>query len=245
MNEKLESVELSVVVLCYHSENIIETFVQQLLNEIQELNISYELILVANFDKNSTDSTPQKAKAIASVQPHVKVIADEKEGGMGWDMRSGLAMATGAYIAVIDGDAQMPASDIPIVYGVIKFGKYDLVKTYRAKRYDGFIRTMLSAIYNFLFRLLFSPRFPIRDINSKPKIFTNAAYKRLELRSNDWFTDAEIMIQALKLKLKIAEISTVFYQNERKTSFVGLKTVFEFIFNLFKYRFNPSKENKP
>ena len=127
MNEKLESVELSVVVLCYHSENIIETFVQQLLNEIQELNISYELILVANFDKNSTDSTPQKAKAIASVQPHVKVIADEKEGGMGWDMRSGLSMATGTYIAVIDGDAQMPASDIPIVYGVIKFGKYDLV----------------------------------------------------------------------------------------------------------------------
>ncbi len=30
----------------------------------------------------------------------------------------------------------------------------------------------------------------------------------------------------------------VFYKNERKTSFVGMKTVWEFIFNLFKYRIN-------
>ena len=206
------------------------------MNEISELNISYELILVANYDKNSDDNTPVLAKQIAEKHAVVKVLANEKEGGMGWDMRSGLSAATGKYIAVIDGDAQMPASDIPIVYGVIKFSKYDLVKTYRAKRYDGFIRSFMSGMYNILFRLLYSPSFPVRDINSKPKIFTNAAYQQMNLRSNDWFTDAEIMIQAFKLQLKIAEISTVFYKNERKTSFVGLKTVWEFIFNLFEYR---------
>lgn len=236
MSEILSNIELSVVVLCYHSENIIEKFVDQLFNEVTELAIPFELVLVANYDKNSDDNTPFLAKQIAKKYPNIIVLANEKEGGMGWDMRSGLSAANGKYIAVIDGDAQMPASDIPIVYGVIKFGKYDLVKTYRAKRYDGFIRTFMSGVYNILFRLLFSPTFPVRDINSKPKIFTNKAYKQMHLRSNDWFTDAEIMIQALKLKLKIAEISTVFYKNERKTSFVGFKTVWEFIFNLFQYR---------
>ncbi|MBK6275601.1 MAG: hypothetical protein IPF58_13285 [Saprospirales bacterium] len=60
----------------------------------------------------------------------------------------------------------------------------------------------------------------------------------MELRSNDWFTDAEIMIEALKLNMKICELSTVFYKNERRSSFVGLSTVFEFIYNLFYYRFN-------
>jgi glycosyltransferase involved in cell wall biosynthesis len=232
-----ENIELSVVVLCYHSENIIEKFVLQLLNEVKELNVSYELVLVANYDKNSEDNTPGLAKQLAEKYDCIRILAEEKAGGMGWDMRSGLSAAKGKYIAVIDGDAQMPASDIPIVFGVIKFGKYDLVKTYRAKRYDGFVRTVLSDIYNLLFRLLYSPTFPIRDINSKPKIFTNDAYQKMRLRSNDWFTDAEIMIQAMKYNMKIAEISTMFYKNERKTSFVGFKTVIEFIFNLFKYRF--------
>ncbi|MCB0507269.1 MAG: glycosyltransferase family 2 protein [Chitinophagales bacterium] len=231
------NIELSVVVLCYQAENIIERFTAQLLQEITQLNISFELILVANYDKGTTDNTITLAKKIAQQHNNIKVLDKEKEGGMGWDMRSGLSAASGKYIAVIDGDAQMPASDIPIVYGVIKFGNYDLVKTYRAKRYDGFIRTFLSDSYNLVFKLLYAPRFPIRDINSKPKIFTKDAYKKMHLNSNDWFTDAEIMIQALKLNLKIAEISTMFYKNERNASFVGFKTVFEFVFNLFKYRF--------
>jgi glycosyltransferase involved in cell wall biosynthesis len=237
MSTVTEDIELSVVVLCYHSENIIEKFVEQLISELTELNVIYELVLVANYDKNSVDNTPVLAAQLAQKYNSIKVLAHEKEGGMGWDMRSGLSAATGKYIAVIDGDAQMPASDIPIVYGVIKFGKYDLVKTYRAKRYDGFVRTFLSDMYNILFRLFFSPSFPVRDINSKPKIFTKTAYQKMNLRSNDWFTDAEIMIQAFSQQLKIAEISTVFYKNERKTSFVGFKTVWEFMFNLVKYRF--------
>ena len=237
MSKVSEDIELSVVVLCYHSENIIEKFVEQLISELTELNVIYELVLVANYDKNSDDNTPVLAAKLAQKYNSIKVLAHEKEGGMGWDMRSGLSAATGKYIAVIDGDAQMPASDIPIVYGVIKFGKYDLVKTYRAKRYDGFVRTFLSDMYNILFRLFFSPSFPVRDINSKPKIFTKIAYQKMNLRSNDWFTDAEIMIQAFSQQLKIAEISTVFYKNERKTSFVGFKTVWEFMFNLVKYRF--------
>ena len=237
MSKVSEDIELSVVVLCYHSENIIEKFVEQLISELTELNVIYELVLVANYDKNSIDNTPVLAAQLAQKYNSIKVLAHEKEGGMGWDMRSGLSAATGKYIAVIDGDAQMPASDIPIVYGVIKFGKYDLVKTYRAKRYDGFVRTFLSDMYNILFRLFFSPSFPVRDINSKPKIFTKTAYQKMNLRSNDWFTDAEIMIQAFSQQLKIAEISTVFYKNERKTSFVGFKTVWEFMFNLVKYRF--------
>lgn len=229
-------IELSVVVLSYKSEDVIEKFVEQLLKEAIELGVSYELILVANFDKNSKDNTPNLAHKIANNNQQVRIVSSEKEGGMGWDMRSGLAVAKGKYIAVIDGDAQMPASDIPIVYGVIKLGKYDIVKTYRAKRYDGFIRSSLSAVYNILFRILFSPTFPVQDINSKPKIFTNEAYKKMNLSSNDWFTDAEIMIEAIRHKMKICEISTVFYKNERRTSFVDFNTVFEFIYNLFYYR---------
>jgi hypothetical protein len=39
---------------------------------------------------------------------------------------------------------------------------------------------------------------------------TRECYEKFNLVSSDWFTDAEIMIEALNNKLKIGELSTIF-----------------------------------
>ena len=227
--------ELSVVVLCYKSEAFIVDFVKQIERELEQEQIDYELVLVANYDSVS-DTTPTWAKQLATVNTRIKPVTQPKEGKMGWDMRSGLKAATGNYIAVIDGDGQMPVTDLSVVYHIIKSERYDLVKTYRAVRNDGPVRILMSRTYNLLFYYLFLPGFPVRDINSKPKIMSRAAYNKLHLKSNDWFTDAEIMIQAFENRLRICEVSTIFYKNERRASFVDVKAIFEFIYNLLYYR---------
>lgn len=232
----METPDLSVVVLCYRSEDYITDFVKQLENELEEEGINYELVLVANYDRNSNERTAEIVKGIAAGNPRIMVVSREKEGKMGWDMRSGLREASGMKIAVIDGDGQMPVSDIALVYRIIKSGRYDLVKTYRAKRFDGFYRQLLSFFYNLLFRILFRPGFPTPDINSKPKVLTRVAYEKMNLVSSDWFTDAEIMIEAFRNKLRICHVSTVFYKNERRKSMVSAATIFEFVYNLFYYR---------
>jgi len=227
--------ELSVVVLCYRSESFIVDFVKQIERELENEQIDYELVLVANYDTND-DTTPARVQQLAGENTRIKPITQPKEGKMGWDMRSGLKETTGNYIAVIDGDGQMPVTDLSIVYHIIKSRRYDLVKTYRAARNDGWTRIFISKAYNYLFSLLFLPGFPVRDINSKPKIFSREAYNKLNLKSNDWFTDAEIMIQAFEQKLRICEVSTIFYKNERRASFVEFKAIFEFLYNLIYYR---------
>jgi len=78
------------------------------------------------------DLVMDKTRALA-----FEVIAKAKERMMGWDMRSGLETATGAHICVIDGDGQMPSTDIVKVYRLLQVGGYDLVKTFRSKRDDG------------------------------------------------------------------------------------------------------------
>lgn len=228
--------ELSIVVLCYKSETFIISFIEQIVKEMEAIKVDYELILVANYD-DAKDKTPQIAKNIAAKNDRLVVVSKEKHGRMGWDMRSGLEISKGKYIAIIDGDGQMPVSDIETVYTVIKTGQYDLVKTYRAYRYDGMYRKLISSVYNFLFKILFKPSFPLNDVNSKPKILTREAYNKMNLVSSDWFTDAEIMIETINNNLKICQISTVFYKNERRKTFVGFTTIFEFINNLFYYRF--------
>jgi glycosyltransferase involved in cell wall biosynthesis len=154
---------------------------------------------------------------------------------MGWDMRSGLALTDGEYIAVIDGDGQMPVGDLVRVYQKIRDEDFDLVKTYRIKRGDTAWRKIISFFYNLFFHLLF-PGLKARDINSKPKIFTRWAFEKFNLKSDDWFIDAEIMIQARRHKLKIGELPTVFLGLSGRRSFVKIKAIFEFIRNLIVYR---------
>jgi hypothetical protein len=72
----------------------------------------------------------------------------------------------------------------------------------------------------------------VRDVNAKPKMFTRRVYEQLELTSDDWFIDAEIMIKARRFVWKVAEVPTVFYKNLQRQSYVRFGAVFEFIKNL-------------
>ncbi|MDJ0956845.1 MAG: glycosyltransferase family 2 protein [Arenicellales bacterium] len=229
--------ELSVVVLCYRAGEYARQFVGQLSDELQTSGIDYELVLVGNFLPGSNDKTPEIINEIARSNPRCHAVAREKKGMMGWDMRSGLEAATGRHLAVIDGDGQMPTSDIVKVYRMLQVGHYDLVKTFRAQRFDGLYRKTLSSFYNLLFRILFPSASMLRDINSKPKVMTRESYEKMKLISNDWFTDAEIMIEALRNEEHIGEVSTIFYENQRRSSFVPVSAIFEFLGNLLYYRF--------
>ena len=154
---------------------------------------------------------------------------------MGWDMRCGLEMARGELIGIIDGDGQMSVSDVPPLYEMISLGHSDLVKTFRITRGDSLARRFISNVYNKLFHLLF-PGLAARDMNPKPKILTRAAYRRMSLESDDWFIDAEIMIQARRLGLRIGELPTGFLGLTGRRSFVGLSAIIEFLRNMVRYR---------
>ncbi|MBU4369658.1 glycosyltransferase family 2 protein [Patescibacteria group bacterium] len=232
----------SIIILCYKEEYFIIEFVKKVLRALKDNNIdNYEIVLVGNYD-DKDDKTPQVVKNLAEKNQKIVCVAKKKQGMMGWDMRSGFDLAKGDYVAVIDGDGQMPIKDLIRIFNIIKDGKFDLVKTYRISREDGWKRKNLSYMYNFIFKLLF-PRFNIKDVNSKPKIITKKAYKRLNLKSDDWFIDAEIMIQARRLKFKIKEIPAHFKKSEgKRDSFIKFFTIFEFIKNLIIYRLKEFKK---
>jgi len=227
--------DLSIVILCYHSGKTIESFFTELESLLTDAAIDYEIVLVANDFAHSKDQTMETVKKLAKGKPRIKTVCKIKQGMMGWDMIQGLNAATGRYICVIDGDGQFPIESILKVYSKIKDENYDLVKTYRDERFDGLYRSIISGVYNFLFKILF-PGLNSKDINSKPKIMTREVYSKMDLQADDWFIDAEIMIHARELKLRIAEIPIIFSANESRKSFVRFGAIAEFIYNLIKYR---------
>lgn len=229
--------EISVVILCYKAQDFIPPFVSKVKEILDKENFLYELVLVANYNKNEKDldRTPVVVKELSLTDSRIKVVSKEKQGMMGWDVRSGLEVAIGRTIAIIDGDGQMPPEDIIKVYRLLKEGGYDMVTTYRAERHDGLWRIFVSRIYN-MFMKLFFPMVKVKDANSKPKIFKREAIQKMKLTYDDWFLDAEMIIQASYFNFKIGETPTVFYKNSKRASFVKPMAIVEFIKNFLIYR---------
>lgn len=230
-----ECPQLSAVVLCYRSEEALRDLAGPLHAALEARAGTYELILVANYWPGSGDSTPDVAAAFAREHPHVLVVARPKEGAMGWDLRSGLEMASGEYVVYLDGDGQVPPGSALTVADALRESAADVAKGRRRPREDGSIRTFTSFGYNALFRLLFGTR-GLWDINGQPKAMTRAAYEQLDLRTDDWFTDAEIVLKARALGLLIVEVPVRFGPRQIPGSNVGLGTVWEFAANMVRWR---------
>lgn len=231
-----DSPELSVVILCYRSGPAIISYVKKMEEELLEGGMAdYELVLVCNYFPGSGDETPDIICRMAAQNPKIVPVTLEKKGMMGWDVRTGFKATKGKAVAFIDGDGQMPSIDIVRLHRVLKSGEFDLIKTFRKTRYDSAYRKFISGWYNLFFRLLF-PGASFRDVNAKPKLMTREAYRKMELTSNDWFIDAEIMLESMRHDMNVAEVPTIFHKNEWRGSFVKIWTIFEFLYNLAKYR---------
>lgn len=231
---------ISVVILCYKEGQPAVDFVRKVERALGERGLSYELVLVANYFAREKDDPKVRENskllgALSAENPRIVLVEKEKEGGFGWDMRSGIDRATGETIAVVDGDGQMLSEDILRVYDILRLGDYDLVKTFRIRRDDGSWRGTISAYYNLFLRLVF-PRVFTSDVNGKPKIFTRAALKRLHLTSSDWFIDAEMLIQASYKGFRIVEVSTAFNEMTHRKSYIKPAAILESIRNIIWYR---------
>lgn len=227
--------EISVVVLAYQSSETITGFIDSLVDTLENEKLLWEIILVGNYFEGIGDQTPEVVRNIASKDSRIKAVVGIKKGMMGWDMKTGLQAATGKTLAVIDGDGQMPGGDVIRVYHLMKKNGLDLAKTYRIRRNDGLYRRVISFVYNFIFKILF-PGLNAWDINSKPKIMTRDFFEKIELDSNGWFIDGEIMILARRLHAKIGGIDTVFHSIDSRPSFVKPLSILEFLGNLLRYR---------
>ncbi len=232
----MSSPQFSLVILCYRSEDAIIDFVEKVHKLLGWLhNLDYELILVGNYWPGSDDRTPEIVRNLSKTMPRTRCVTIEKKGAMGWDLKTGFEAAHGEYIGYIDGDGQFPIDTIlPPLYNSL-MNNYDLAKTYRVVRGDGLYRLIISTVFNSIFSFLFGTKY--RDVNSKPKIIRGSLLKSMSLESDDWFIDAEIMIKAHRMNLKVIELPIHFVENENRVSFVKFSALWEFVKNLYKFRF--------
>jgi len=198
-------VEISVVLPCLNEENTIDTCIKKAKDVFNRLNIIGEVIVV---DNGSTDGTAEKALAAGA-----KVVYEQKRG-YGYALRRGIEEARGRYVVVCDGDDTYDLAELHKFIEALREGN-DLVIGSRFKgkilkgamawtnRYIG--NPLLTGMIKIFFRANLS------DTQSGYRGFSKDVYKKMDLKTTGMEFASEMIVHALKKKMKIKEVPITYY----------------------------------
>lgn len=176
--------------------------------------LDYELIIV---NDASTDATGALADALAAVDEHVQVVHHPVNRKLGGSMKSGFAAATGDLILYTDADLPFDMDEVRKAVRLMRVYEADIVSAYRFDRTgEGYVRSVYSALYNLLVRVMFGVR--IRDVNFAFKLCRARIFEHVELKSEGSFIDAELVIRAQRAGYRIVQFGVDYFARTRGVS---------------------------
>jgi glycosyltransferase involved in cell wall biosynthesis len=198
-------IEVSVVLPCLNEEDTVGICIKKAKDVFDRLNISGEVIVV---DNGSTDGTAKEALAAGA-----KVVYEDRKG-YGYALRRGINEAQGKYVVICDGDDTYDLSELHKFIEALREGN-DLVIGSRFKgkilknamawtnRYIG--NPLLTGMIKLFFRANLS------DTQSGYRGFSKEVYKKMNLKTTGMEFASEMVVHALKKKMKIKEVPITYY----------------------------------
>jgi len=160
-----------------------------------------EVVLI---DGDSTDDT---VAVSLSVRPDIRVVGQERRG-KGAALRAGFEAARGDTIVMIDADRSMDPVEIPQFLALLDEG-FDLVKGSRFMEGAGttdmeMVRRFGNAVLRDMVNVLFRASFT--DLCYGFIAFRREALPQLDLRTDGFEIETEIVVRALKAGLRVGEV---------------------------------------
>jgi glycosyltransferase involved in cell wall biosynthesis len=224
---------ISVVIPCLDEAETIAECVRQAHRGIAASGLSGEVLVV---DNGSRDGTPELAKAAGARVVH------ESRRGYGSAYLRGFREARGRYLVMGDGDASYDFGDVPRFVAPLEAGEADLVMGTRLK---GTIlpgampwshRWIGNPILSGMLRLFYRTR--ISDSHCGMRSFTREALERMGLRTTGMELASEIVVAALRSRLRLAEIPITYHPRGGVSKLNGLRDAWRHV--RFMLLFTPS-----
>jgi len=162
------NVQLSVVVPAYREGKRIYDNLIRLLDELNKLDATYEVIVVSD---GNTDATVREARRVGS--PRVRVFHYPMNIGKGFALSLGVAQCVGELVTFIDADMELDPANIAVFIDLMESSNCDAV--IGSKRHPDSkvsyprFRRFQSWAYQILIRLLFNLN--VRDTQTGLKLF--------------------------------------------------------------------------
>ena len=219
--------ELSVVIPLRDEEDNVAPLHDELTGVLDQLGVSYEVILV---DDGSTDATFARLAAVQASDANVKAIRFTRNFGQTAAFAAGFAEARGQFIVTLDGDLQNDPHDIPQMLALAR--RKDIVSGWRRERKDNFFtRYLPSAIANWLLGLVTGVR--LHDNGCSLKVYRAAVVKPLKLRPG---MHRYLPALASQLGGRVAEVEVHHRPRQHGRSKYNLSRTFTVITDLVQLR---------
>ena len=168
---------LSIVIPLLNEEESLQELHDWIISVMNTNNYSYEVIFI---DDGSTDNSWSIIERLSTENPNIKGIHFLKNFGKSQALHAGFARAKGDVVITMDADLQDSPEEIPELYNMIIYQKFDLVSGWKKKRYDSVVtKNLPSKLFNWAARKTSDVQ--LNDFNCGLKAYKNVVVKNFEV----------------------------------------------------------------
>ena len=191
---------LSVIFPAYNEEKGIAETILRTKNVLQQMNLSFEILVV---NDGSCDNTAEIAQKLG-----VKVISHSRNKGYGAALTTGFNAAKGKILCCLDADATYPPEEIPKLYSYLIHNDVEMVCGARLLgKCKGmpFIRKIGNHILSYIATLLLGKR--IYDLASGMRLFKRTMFEEILPLSNDLDFTVRMTLKAAAKRIRFKELA--------------------------------------
>ncbi len=220
----MDSLDLSVVVPLYNEEDNVELLYRRICDALRDTGLDYEILFI---DDGSRDRTLERASALVSQDPRLRVVEFRSNFGQTPAMAAGIDLATGRIIATMDGDLQNDPDDIPAMLNEMD-DETHLVVGWRKNRQDKLLtRKVPSWVANWLIGKITGV--PIHDNGCSLKLYRASVIKQVPL-----YAEMHRFIPAMAsiTGAKVREVAVNHHARQFGESKYGLSRIYRVLLDL-------------
>ena len=217
--------KLSIIIPCYNEEDALPNLFKIIVPIIEKIKKQYDVELLF-VDDGSKDKTEQLILDFKKDKPFVKLAKHRVNQNLGAAHKTGFKYASGDYIAVMDSDCSYDPNHLLDMLNLLKKENADIVTAspYHPKGgIEGVVpsRLLLSRSVNMIYSILLRKK--IYTYSAMVRVYKKSAVEKIQFRSNDFVAVTEILIDAIKKRMKVVEYPDVLHRRQFGISKARLK----------------------
>jgi glycosyltransferase involved in cell wall biosynthesis len=200
---------LSVIVPCYNERGT----VAELLRRVLAVPISKEIIVI---DDQSTDGSYDIVQDIATREPSIRSLRQDRNMGKGAALRRGIAEARGEIVVIQDADLEYEPEEYPRLVQPILDGHADVVYGSRfaghPRRVMMYWHTVGNNLLTWMSNVL--TNLNLTDMETCYKVFRRDVIQSIRLESNRFGFEPEITAKLSRRGYRIYEVPISYHGRE-------------------------------
>lgn len=221
--QRLDTVDVSIVVPAYNEEEAIAADLDAIKETMDAGPYTYEVIVV---DDGSTDRTAE----IVRERPWVTLLTHTRNRGTGAARNTGTAAARSNYVGMTDADGTYPIKDFPEMFRRLIEGNHAMVVGARVKE-SGTVRILRGSAKWFIRKLAcYLTQQNIPDLNSGMRAFRKdlwASLRHILPNTHSWVST--ITIGALANDYSVDFMPIDYYPRVGRSTFHPIRDTYNYL----------------